>query len=281
MILLSWNLNARVKNINEQLDAISGHNADVLAFQEVTKGSKDKLKENLQSRGYEYVVDSFSLSREPDELTGKRKYGQLIASKYKIKPQDPNSENGFEVPWKERILSADIFTEKGKIELHTTHIPPGASNGWIKIEMLEGIFKKLNIKTNKLRILCGDFNTPQIELKDGTMFTFAQRLKISDNNIVNVNLRASRGSSWDDGERNVIEKLKYNDLEDVYRKIHGYSKQDYSWHVNHGNKIGRRFDHIFASAELKPVKCFYDHEVRERGLSDHSAMVALFNNDPE
>ena len=273
MILLTWNLNGRVKKINEQLDGISGHNADVLAFQEVTKGSKDILKENLQSRGYEYVLDSFSLSKEPEELIGKRKYGQMIASKYKLLPRDPEE---FDVPRKERILSADIITQKGKIELHTTHIPPGASNGWIKIEMFEGIYKKLNVRTNKLRILCGDFNSPQAELNDGTVFTWAQRLKNSDDNILKVNLKKSRGSRWDDGERNVIEKLKYNDMADVYRKVHGYRKQDYSWHVNHGDKAGRRFDHIFASAELNPRLCFYDHEVRSRGLSDHSAMVAVF-----
>ncbi len=275
MILLTWNLNSRVKDINEQLNRISGHNADVLAFQEVTKGSKDLLKENLQSRGYEYVLDSFSLSKEPDELTGKRKYGQIIASKYELRARDPEL---FDVPWKERILSADIITQKGKIELHTTHIPPGATNGWKKIEMFEGIFKKLNVRTKKLRILCGDFNSPQAELKDGTLITWAQRLK-NNGNVVNVNFKKSRGSRWDDGERNVIEKLKYNNLTDVYRKVHGYNKQDYSWHVNHGNKAGRRFDHIFASAELNPRLCFYDHEVRSSRLSDHSALVALFDYD--
>ena len=38
----------------------------------------------------------------------------------------------------------------------------------------------------------------------------------------------------------------------------------------------RRFDHIFASKSLNPAECRYLHEVRRKGLSDHSAMMMVF-----
>ena len=278
MILLTWNLNCRTKNIKEQLDAISKYNADVLAFQEVTINSKDLLKACLRKNGYEYILDSFRLSKEQKKLTGKRKYGQIIASKYKLKKRRPDL---FDVPWKERILSADIILEDRKIEIHTTHIPPGASNGMKKIEMLAGIFKKLNRNTKKLRILCGDFNTPQFELEDGTIITWDQNVKYTGLSTGDLRrdliISKAKESEWDKGERDIFEKLKIKNLTDVYRYMHGYKKQEHSWKTPSGRKTGRRFDHIFASRELNVKKCKYDHMVRERGLSDHSAMVAEFD----
>ena len=197
MILLTWNLNCRTNNIKQQLDAISKYKADVLAFQEVTMWSLDKLKEYLKEMGYENILDSFSLSKEEKKLTGKRKYGQIIASKYILKKRSPEK---FDVPWRERILSANIITDIGKIEIHNVHIPPGISNGWIKIEMFEGIYKHLAVKINKLRILCGDFNSPQSERK-GKITTWGQRTDgrkpVSKDDI-----------RWDEGERNVLEKLR-------------------------------------------------------------------------
>jgi len=35
--------------------------------------------------------------------------------------------------WPERTLSVDIEMPWGAVEVHTTHIPPGVTNGWIKI----------------------------------------------------------------------------------------------------------------------------------------------------
>lgn len=274
MILLTWNLNCRTENIKKQIDAISKHKANILTFQEVTKRSNELLTEYLRNAGYNYILDSFSLSKEQKKLKGKRKYGQIIASKYKLKKRSPEK---FDVPWKERILSADILTDKGKIEIHTTHIPPGASNGTIKIKMLEGIFKKLNRKTKKLRILCGDFNTPQFELTDGTIITWGQLVKYENGKIVSGYIPKSWGDHWDNCERNVLNNLKLKNLIDIYRNLHGYKKQDYSWYTNGGRKTGRRFDHIFASEKLNVIECKYDHKVRERGLSDHSAMVAEFD----
>src|SRR4029450_1991342 len=42
------------------------------------------------------------------------------------------------------------------------------------------------------------------------------------------------------------------------------------------SRIGRRFDHAFCSPEFKILRCEYLHEVRERNLSDHSALELEF-----
>jgi hypothetical protein len=114
------------------------------------------------------------------------------------------------------------------IECHTTHIPPGASNGWIKIETLEGIYNSLAIPSTKLRILCGDFNIPQEESQDGQVVTWAERRK-KNGEIVLV---SNRGKRWDTAERNVLLGLKAFDLSDVYRFLYEYMVHDYSWYTN-------------------------------------------------
>ena len=49
------------------------------------------------------------------------------------------------------------------MEIHTTHVPPGSSNGVIKVEHLEGLYKFLHKRTDKQKILTGDFNSPKSE----------------------------------------------------------------------------------------------------------------------
>ena len=57
------------------------------------------------------------------------------------------------------------------MEIHNTHIPPGSTNGWIKMQMLEEMHSGIAARTLVSRILCGDFNTPQHETESGDIFT--------------------------------------------------------------------------------------------------------------
>lgn len=82
---------------------------------------------------------------------------------------------------------------------------------------------------------------------------------------------------FDLGERNVLKGLAEFNLPDVFRALHGYEVEEFSWFwKGKGRRIGRRFDHIFASRDLKEVRCEYLHSLRERGLSDHSPIEADF-----
>ena len=65
-------------------------------------------------------------------------------------------------------------------------------------------------------------------------------------------MRVKRGHArrWDAAERTVMEGGSQK-LIDAYRSLHGYSRQEFSWFLGHGQtRIGRRFDHAFCSQEL-------------------------------
>lgn len=253
MRLLSWNLNYRVKRIKEQIEALVTLETDVLALQEVTEKTATIFHQELRQAGYPYIIDSFQQASSLDLLKGPRRYGELVASKWPLKPLPL-----FAHPWPERVLVVALETPTQTTHLYTTHIPPGVSNGWIKIEMLESLYDHLAKQNYSPCILCGDFNTPQAETLSGEVITWGKV-----------------GTRWDAGERNVLQGLADFGLKDVYRFVHGYQTQEFSWYAR--NHAGRRFDHIMASPSLlNGVQCRYIHSLREQGLSDHSAIIADF-----
>jgi endonuclease/exonuclease/phosphatase family metal-dependent hydrolase len=132
--LLSWNLAGRLRHIPQQVEMLASRTPDLVALQEVTQPGLLLLRTLLANDGLIHQADSFELIPSPALLTGPRRYGQLIASRFPIYAWEPGR---FHVPWPERILSVDLETSLGSLEVHTTHIPPRVTNGWIKIEMLE------------------------------------------------------------------------------------------------------------------------------------------------
>jgi exonuclease III len=67
-------------------------------------------------------------------------------------------------------------------------------------------------------------------------------------------------------------------LVDAYRTLHGYGREDFSWFAKRRLlRVGRRFDHVFCSPDLRIFRCEYLHDVREEGLSDHSALQVDFD----
>jgi exodeoxyribonuclease-3 len=64
---------------------------------------------------------------------------------------------------------------------------------------------------------------------------------------------------------------------DLWRREHG-ERREHTWFSSPGRtRAGRgfRIDHAFASRSVaeRVTSCRYDHEVRERGWSDHSLLV--------
>lgn len=173
------------------------------------------------------------------------------------------------MPWPERLLSTLVSGPWGELEIHKAYVPPGSSNGWRKIETLEGIYHCLALPSDRPRILCGDFNTPQLETENGEIITWAQWVDKDGD----VKFKRSLGERWDLGERNVLQGLEKFELFDTFRRIHGYDVQDYSWYWRaKGRSIGRRFDHVFSSKTLSLLSCRHLHDFRMHGLSDHSAI---------
>jgi endonuclease/exonuclease/phosphatase family metal-dependent hydrolase len=252
--LISWNLARWRSKLAAQIELISRLAPGIACFQEVIQGTRAKLIDSLRSAGLRHVADSFELAPDPSVLKGKRQYGEIIASRWSLEALAPDS---FGVRWPERVLSAIIASPYGPIEVHTAHIPPGSTNGWIKVEQLEGIFERLARPSTTHRILCGDFNTPKSEGLDGVIETWGGK----------------RGERWVNAELNVLSGLASHDLADVYRGLKGYGEENFSF-CSRGN--WRRYDHVFASRSLRPISCEYVRQAIIDRLSDHAPIVVKF-----
>ena len=271
---LTWNTAKRLKYVYDQVNLIQQTNPDIVALQEVITSSDKKFKRLLASH-YPYIASSFDLAPDTSVLTKKRMFGQIIASKFPLQPEDPNK---LDIPWQERVLSINVLHHKGTIEFHNAYIPPGSTNRWKKIETLEGIYKCLAIQTNTKRILCGDFNTPQEELLKYGIVTFAQKInKIGVPKLKEI-IRGGSRERWDKGERNILEGLREYNLLDSYRQIHQIPKKAYSFELVRKGRIvaQRRYDHFFSSKELNTKSAEYLHQFRKNRLSDHSPLEVIF-----
>ena len=271
----TWNLGHRLKKIPSQIKAVVDRNPNIIAFQEVTLESSKIIKKILSS-SYKNIIDSFELSSDQSLMNGSRRLGVMTATNYDLKPR---SQNEFEIPWQERVLAVDITTPQETIEFYNTYIPPGSTNRWKKIETLEGLYKGLAKHTEKKRILCGDFNTPQNELLKYGVCTFAQKINKKGVPKLKKIFRGGSGNRWDQGERNILEGLREFNLSDAYRRIHSIPKKGYSFVLERRGKIvaKRRFDHFFLSKELEIKSVEYLHKYREDGLSDHSPLELILH----
>ncbi|MFW6116734.1 MAG: endonuclease/exonuclease/phosphatase family protein [bacterium] len=263
--LISWNIGGRVKKNPDQVEALRERQPDVIALQEVRLNALNNFKKLLPDLGLRHTVESVNLAVEHDRV-----YGELIASRWPVKCIPTTDE---QTPYPERVLSARIDSPWGGIELHTAHVVPGSSCGWKKIDMFEGIYRRLARESATPRILCGDFNSPQLETPDGRLVTWGQKIKPNGEVVVQDGYE-----DWDAGERGVLEGLAKYDLADVFRRINGYEVDAFSWRMKRKGKVvaERRFDHIFASSDLNPVECRYIYDPLDHGLSDHAAMEAFF-----
>jgi exonuclease III len=265
--LLTWNLNG-TRQIDGQVAAIAARNPDILALQEVTLTSVLLFRAALAPVGFPHVTDSFAFSTSWQPV-GPRRYGLLIASRYPLCPRASSPT----VPWPERLLSTQVATPQGPITIHTTHIPPGSSNGWMKVEMLEAVAAVVAEPGVTPQILCGDFNVPQAELPDGRIVTWAETLAANGPPRPQARKFGGDARRWDAAERTIMVGGRDRKLVDAYRAVHGYGRQEFSWFLKRRElRVGRRFDHVFCSRELQISRCEYLHDVRESGLSDHSAL---------
>ena len=268
---LTWNTAKRLKYVYDQVKLIQQTNPDIVALQEVIISSDKKFKRLLASH-YPYIASSFDLAPDMSVLTKKRMFGQIIASKFPLQPEDPNK---LDIPWQERVLTVNIQLNGNEITMHTTHIPPGSQNGWIKIETLEGIYNRLGATRNKLNILCGDFNAPKEEDPKRGMISFAQRINGKGELTTKSSFRGGDGNRWERGERNINLGLDNHGMQASFRSLYSYQSPEYSLQFIRKDKVlRRRFDHFFASTKFKVLSAKYLHN--QKKISDHSPMLVEY-----
>lgn len=286
MRLVCWNVEGSSVGVAAQAQELLGDpSPDLIALQEVRRSTLEEWKDRLKARGF---PDGQIVTTE--HLVGDRKNFLLTASAYPVvmPPSRRPPSRAFEVPFPELVLSVVLRVDsQHELELVNTHVPNGSSNGYRKVEHFEGLYRYLSrawSPRGRPRILCGDFNSPRKEEKDGTVLTWGQR--------ATGELIRDRGQRWDAAERSVILGLKAFELEDVYRRLHGYGRtpNPISWvprqpkdstrtPEEHDREFGRRFDHIFAPPQFPLIGSGYIETWRagKHRLSDHAAVWAAFD----
>ncbi|WP_373324563.1 endonuclease/exonuclease/phosphatase family protein [Reticulibacter mediterranei] len=277
-------MNARVKDGRKQVNVLSQQKPHVVAFQDVRATSVRQYEQAFAEIGLRYILHTF---QDPsDEATPT---GVLIASCFELErlPHLPSSAlwpEGMLSPhpekvmkhWAKRMLFATLQSPWGKIDLYNAYVTPGLHKegtsagrkiySSIKLDLLTGIYHTLATPSDRLRILCGDFNTPQKETITGETITWGQSYSKSKGCYYVRRKEVERHKA----EFRVLRGLADYDLSDAYRRVHGYrSEKVYSWRTY-------RYDHIFASQALVPLSISYLNLLQEHQLSDHVPIEAIF-----
>ncbi len=262
-VLLSWNVAGRVRGASDQITAVRAHDWDAVCLQEITPTNAGRWRSALEDAGLHVALSAY-----PVEPRGSRRLGVLIATREPSTPLAPLAE----APWPERHLAVRTRLDGAEVELHTLHAPLSQKADRVKVRTLEALHAALlSGVAGARRIVCGDFNTPRYESREGVMTTFAQ--------TQSGKLRADYGERHDRAERLLVEDLPARGWTDAFRALHGYERRDRSYLIKPPG-YGWRLDHIVCSPGVRAVQCDYLHEWRELKLSDHSGMWAELAPEP-
>ncbi|WP_367670734.1 exodeoxyribonuclease III [Sodalis-like secondary symbiont of Drepanosiphum platanoidis] len=268
MIFISFNINGLRAHLH-QLDAIiNKYNPDVIGLQE-TKVDDSMFPLNFILNNYKYYVYFY----------GQKKY-YGVAFLCKEKPifiqkgfitDNKNSEK--------RIIILKLMTSKGIITIINCYVPQGENcNNIIKFSKKKIFYKKINNYINNncfnesFCIIMGDMNIAPSNLDIG----------IGKKNY--INWLNSGKCSFLPKERKWINKLFSLGFIDVYRKIHPFIKNKYSWFDYRSNGFiknkGLRIDLFLVSNNLYKYINYsdIDYSIREMNKpSDHAPIWVKFN----
>lgn len=249
---------------------------DLLLLNEVNQYRREFTRELLREElGYDGILDTLSWAnelrestvqphhdightngnltavRDPDAI--ERKPLELFDEKY-----DDEDVKHLSTHYPEKILVTSCEFDGVETEVWNVRAVPGSMKGEEKIKIFETVYHRLMNGPETLRILAGDFNSPDEELPDGQAVTHI------DDKDPKIRHR------WRNAALNILKGLGHVGMVDVFRYQWGYGDVE-TLDVSFGNS---RFDHIIASADLNPVDCYYDPESFE--YSDHAALIAEF-----
>jgi exonuclease III len=305
--LISWNVrNSAEKSASRQIKELGKEAPDVVALQDVNPNAVSAYKKQCSLIGLDHSVHTLHGVAEDDYS------GVFIASSFPLDqlPRLPSSAlwstgirsahiHTLEKHWAKRTLFVSINSPWSQLNLYTVYITPfynksheeitrsGKKKGYsmTKLDMLAGLYQELSSYTHKLRILCGDFNTPQKENPNGEIITWGYKYIESTGRYF---LPAS-GQYQHHVEINILRGLgEYYDLPDVYRRVHGYANSGSDEAISHV-QVRRdkhtaeerlykwRYDHVFASKDLHPLSVRYLQNLRRPDLSDHAPIEVVFD----
>lgn len=212
------------------------------------------LTETKESKGCDFIVNylkriGFYVESTTPE-TGE--YGVILCSKIKFKLSRLNEKIKF---IQSRALALELMEKTMDLTIIGIYVPSRGDNSPERVEkkrlFLHGITEALKSNSSiSTLIVCGDFNILEPD-------------------------HVPHYSKFDDWEYKFYTDLLDIPLNDTFRLLHP-NENEYSW-VGRTND-GYRYDHFFTSPDISSFvsKCYYDHEPRHRGLSDHSGLIVEF-----
>jgi len=247
-ILATWNTNFR-RDVAAQVDAVAAHESDVVVLQEVRAASFAELAARLAAAGLPHFATSSS------SVSGHRMNRYVVAaSRFPLHDTAP-----VDGPAPETSVCLEVGTPWGGFELVGVYVPSIARKDGVKVPTQHAMHARLANADARPHIICGDFNSPKAESPEGEVTLF---------------FKPGRPAEYA-GERALMHGLVGLGMRDAFRAANGYEDPSPSWFwKNRGRTGGYRLDHIFVSPHFEVTRCWYDHAVRERGLSDHSLMCA-------
>jgi exonuclease III len=251
VLLVSWNVAGRVRDLPEQAERVASLQADVVCLQEVTPSTLSLWEAHLAEAGYGHIEHA-----RPDPEESRRPLMVLTAATAPLALVHVPA-----LPWPERVLAVQLA---GATEVLNVHSPTSPKPERAKLETHLAVHRHLARPGATPRILCGDLNTPRKEHPDGTVWSFARDRY--------GRLIPERGEEWEAAELSLLRGLERYGFVDAYRALHGYDIREISWGFRRWSG-GYRLDHLLLDG-IEAVACTYEHRWREEGLSDHSALLA-------
>jgi exonuclease III len=246
--LLTWNLNARSNAALAQAEAVLALEPDVAVFQEVTARAWPLLRDALRPYGYRGAVAG---ARDGAEASAPR--GVVAFARVRFALGD-----GHQTPRPDLVVHLKL-REPLRFDVLGVHVPTRAGAGGLteKVRFQEALLHAIRTARVPL-VVAGDFNAPKAERGPGDVEAFMPR----------SHSRAHAAELAFHVHPDVL------GLRDAFRHCNGYEPQEISWAwKNRGKSGGYRLDHILASPTVEPRACWYEHALRQRGLSDHSPLV--------
>jgi len=282
--VLTWNVEGAFPykaedEIEAQIEYLAGLDKppDLLLLNEVNQYRQEFIRELLAEKlGYDGIVDTLSMAHElrnsdvqphhdightNGNLTAVRDAENIEHKPLELFDESYDNEDvkHLSTHYPEKILVTNCTLDGVDVEVWNVRAVPGSMKGEEKIKIFETVFHRIVNGEEKLRILAGDFNSPDEELADGQAVTHI------DDKDPRIRDR------WRTAALNILKGLGHVGMVDVFRYQWGYGEIE-TLDESFGNS---RFDHIIASEELNPVACRYDSESYE--VSDHAALIADFN----
>ena len=246
--LASWNVNFR-RDVAGQVAAVLVHRPDIVVLQEVRAANFPELAERFAAAGlYEFATSASSTAGHRI-----RRYVAL-ASQFPFRDAVP-----VDGPAPETSVCVEVETPEGNFELVAVYVPSIARKDGVKVPTQHAMHALMARGAGRPQVICGDFNSPKSESLEGEIELF---------------FKPSRPAEYA-GELALMHGLLELGMTDAFRVCNGFGEPSPSWFwKNRGRTGGYRLDHIFVSPHFTVRRCWYDHGVRERGLSDHSMMCA-------